>query len=218
MSLPAAVLFDNDGLLLDTESVWTRGEEDLFERRGKEFTLQNKLELVGGSAQTAGAILAKRLGEEGNEDALIAELDALVVEELENGIETMVGARELVDALRERGVPLALVSNSPLRFIVRALELVEMSDRFDTVISGHEVAAPKPAPDAYLAACRELDVDPAEAIGLEDSPTGVAAAKAAGLTVIGVPSLPGIELDEADHLAESLRDAHLLELLGLTPV
>ena len=216
MGLPTAVLFDNDGLLLDTESVWTRGEEDLFERRGKEFTLANKQELVGRSAQIAAEILAKRLGEVGNEAGLIAELDELVVAELENGIDPMVGARELVAALGERGVPLALVSNSPAHFIKRALELVGMADEFDAVISGHEVPAPKPAPDPYAAACEALGVKPDGAIALEDSPTGVAAAKAAGLTVVGIPSLPGIVLDEADHGATSLQDDHLMELLGLS--
>jgi HAD superfamily hydrolase (TIGR01509 family) len=215
VSFPAAVLFDNDGLLLDTEAVWTRGEQDLFERRGIEFTLANKHELVGASAQIAGEILARRLGEPGNAGALIAELDELVTEELENGIEPMVGGRELVAALREREVPLGLVSNSPSRFIFRALELVEMSGEFDAVISGHEVAAPKPAPDPYLAACAELRVEPAKAFGLEDSPTGVTAARAAGLTVIGIPSIPDLVLEEAHHEASSLQDPALLALLGL---
>jgi HAD superfamily hydrolase (TIGR01509 family) len=212
---PSAVLFDNDGLLLDTESVWTRGEELMFERRGTEFTLEDKHAVIGQSAEVAGGILAERLGEPGNAKGLIAELDEIVIAALEDGIDPMVGARELVAALRERKVPLGLVSNSPMRFIRRALELVGLDDSFDSVISAHEVAAPKPAPDPYLAACEALGVEPGSAIALEDSPTGVASAKAAGLTVVGVPSMPGIELDGADHLAESLQDAHLVVLLGL---
>jgi HAD superfamily hydrolase (TIGR01509 family) len=215
VATPSAVLFDNDGLLLDTESVWTRGEEKMFERRGKEFTLADKHAVIGQSAKAAGEILANRLDEPGNAEGLIAELDEIVIAALENGIDPMVGARELVSALRESGMPLGLVSNSPRRFITRALELVGMDGQFDSVVSGHEVAEAKPAPDAYLAACEELGVEPPTAIALEDSPTGVAAAKAAGLVVIGVPSLPGIELDEADHLAESLQDARLVALLGL---
>lgn len=213
---PAAVLFDNDGLLLDTESVWTRGEQDLFERYGAEFTLAHKHELVGSSAGVAGGVIARQLGLPADRATeLIAELDELVFAELEAGIDPMVGARELVALLRERGVPLGLVSNSPSRFIARALELVGMDGVFDSVVSGHEVAAPKPAPDAYLAACEQLGVEPAEGIGLEDSPTGVAAAKAAGLFVVGVPSLPGVVLDQADHVVDSLEDASLMGLLGL---
>ena len=206
--LPDAVVFDNDGLLLDTESVWTRAEEDLFARRGLEFTPADKHELVGTSAEIAGSILERRLGEPGRADALIEELNALVVAELEHGVETMIGARELLERLRERGTPIGLVSNSPLHFVRRSLEIVGFEGLFDVVLSAHEVAAPKPAPDPYLEACRRLGVEPGPSVvALEDSPTGVAAARAAGLTVIGIPSIEGIALEEAHHLAESLRDA-----------
>lgn len=206
-ALPAAVIFDNDGLLLDTESVWTRAEEDLFERRGLEFTPADKLELVGTSAAIAGGILERRLGEPGRAGELIEELNELVVAELEHGVEAMLGARELLERLGGRGVPLGLVSNSPLRFVQRSIELAGFEGHFKVILSAHEVAAPKPAPDPYLEACRRLGVEAGpEVIALEDSPTGVAAARAAGLTVIGVPSVEGVLLDEAHHLAESLLD------------
>jgi HAD superfamily hydrolase (TIGR01509 family) len=211
-----AVVFDNDGLLLDTESVWTRAEQDLFERRGKTFTPADKRELVGTSAAIAGAVLEKRLGEPGRAGELIEELNALVVAELEHGVEAMVGARELLHGLRQRGTPIALVSNSPLAFVSRSLQLVGFEDRFDVVLSAHEVAAPKPAPDPYLEACRRLGVEPGlGVVALEDSPTGVAAARAAGLTVIGVPSIEGVALDEAHHLAESLLDEVVAYRLAL---
>jgi HAD superfamily hydrolase (TIGR01509 family) len=206
-SLPDAVVFDNDGLLLDTESVWTRAEEDLFERRGIEFTATHKRELVGTSAEIAGGILERRLDEPGRAAELIEELNELVVAELEHGVEAMVGARELLHQLKQRGTPIGLVSNSPLVFVRRSLEIVGFEDRFDVVLSAHEVAAPKPAPDPYLEACRRLGVEAGPAVvALEDSPTGVAAARAAGLTVIGVPSLAGVELGEAHEIAESLLD------------
>ncbi len=214
--LPDAVIFDNDGLLLDTESVWTRAEEDLFERRGLEFTAGDKRELVGTSAAIAGGILERRLGEPGRAGALIEELNELVVEELERGVEAMVGARELLADLGGRGTPLALVSNSPIRFVRRSLEIVGLEGSFDVVLSAHEVAAPKPAPDPYLEACRRLGVEPGPSVfALEDSPSGVAAAVAAGLTVIGIPSVEGVALDEAHHLAESLRDEVVFSQLVL---
>lgn len=206
--LPNAVVFDNDGLLLDTESVWTRAEQDLFDRRGIEFTAEHKRELVGSSAEIAGGILERRLGEPGRAVELIEELNELVVAELEHGVEAMVGARELLHQLKERGTPIGLVSNSPLVFVRRSLEIVGFEDRFDVVLSAHEVAAPKPAPDPYLEACRRLGVEAGPSVvALEDSPTGVAAARAAGLTVIGVPSLAGVELSEAHAIAESLLDS-----------
>jgi HAD superfamily hydrolase (TIGR01509 family) len=204
---PDAVVFDNDGLLLDTESVWTRAERDLFERRGLEFTPADKRELVGTSADICAGILERRLEEPGRGAALIEELNALVVAELEHGVEAMIGARDLLYALNERGTPIGLVSNSPLAFVRRSLEIVGFDDRFDVVVSAHEVTAPKPAPDPYLEACRRLGVEPGSSvIALEDSPTGVAAARAAGLTVIGIPSIDGIALEEAHHLAETLLD------------
>ncbi len=215
---PVAVVFDNDGLLLDTESVWTRAEEDLFERRGTAFTPADKRELVGTSAEIAGALLERRLGEPGRADELIEELNALVVAELEHGVEAMIGARELLHTLRGRGTPIGLVSNSPLVFVTRSLEIARFEDHFDVVLSAHEVAAPKPAPDPYIEACRRLGVEPGpEVVALEDSPTGVAAARAAGLTVIGVPSIDGVALEEAHHLAESLLDEVVADRLALIP-
>jgi HAD superfamily hydrolase (TIGR01509 family) len=205
--LPDAVVFDNDGLLLDTESVWTRAEQDMFAARGTEFTPADKRELVGTSSAIAGAILERRLGEPGRAVALIEELNALVVAELEHGVEAMLGAKELLETLKGRGTPIGLVSNSPLIFVQRSLEIVGFHQIFDVVLSAHEVAAPKPAPDPYLEACKRLGVEPGpNVVALEDSPTGVAAARAAGLTVIGVPSIDGVALDEAHHIAESLAD------------
>lgn len=213
---PKAVVFDNDGLLLDTESVWTRAERDLFERRGLDFTPAHKRELVGTSAEIAGGILERRLAEPGRALALIEELNELVVAELEHGVEAMVGARELLGELKRRGTPLGLVSNSPLAFVRRSLEIAGFEDRFDVVISAHEVAAPKPAPDPYLEACRRLGVEAGpEVVALEDSPTGVAAARAAGLTVVGIPSLEGIALEEAHEIAESLLDDVVARRLSL---
>ena len=204
---PDAVVFDNDGLLLDTESVWTRAERDLFERRGLEFTPADKRELVGTSAGVAGRVLERRLEEPGRAAALIEELNELVVAELEHGVEAMVGARELLQALAGRGTPIGLVSNSPLPFVLRSLEIAAFDERFDVIVSAHETAAPKPAPDPYLEACRRLGVEPGPSVvALEDSPTGVAAARAAGLTVIGIPSIRGVPLEEAHHIAESLLD------------
>jgi HAD superfamily hydrolase (TIGR01509 family) len=215
-ALPDAVIFDNDGLLLDTESVWTRAEQDLFEAYGREFTPADKQELVGTSAPIAGAILERRLGAPGRAAELIEELNVIVVAELEHGVEAMVGARDLLEALRERGTPIGLVSNSPFAFVERSLQLAGFEGHFDVVLSAHEVAAPKPAPDPYLEACRRLGIEPGPSVvALEDSPTGVAAARAAGLTVIGVPSVAGVALEEAHLLAESLLDVAISRCLVL---
>lgn len=216
-SHPDAVVFDNDGLLLDTESVWTRAERDLFLRYGCEFTAEDKRELIGTSAEIAGVVLERRLARPGCATGLIDELNELVVAELEHGVEAMVGARELLHLLRESGIPIGLVSNSPLAFVRRSLEIVGLEDRFDIVLSAHEVAAPKPSPEPYLEACRRLGVAAGpRVVALEDSPTGVMAAHAAGLTVIGIPSIAGVVLEEAHHIAESLLDEVVARRLNLT--
>lgn len=204
---PDAVVFDNDGLLLDTESVWTRAEGDLFERYDADFTAEHKRELVGTSADIAGSLIEGWLGQHGRRAELMEELNGLVVAELEHGVEAMVGARDLLERLKAQGTPIGLVSNSPMPFVLRSLEIVGFEAIFDVLVSGHDVAAPKPAPDPYLEACKRLEVEAGPGvIALEDSPTGVAAARAAGLTVIGVPSVDGIELAEAHHIAVNLLD------------
>jgi len=218
MPYPEAVLFDNDGLLLDTEAVWSRAEQKLFKRRGREFTIDHKRSLVGSSEKLAGQKLARFLDEPGREGELMEELNELVLAELEGGVDTMVGARELVDLLLRAGVPVALVSNSPRRFIERSHEVAQTGMDFGAVISGHEVPEAKPAPDAYLEGCRQLGVEPGKrVVALEDSPSGVTAAVAAGLFVIGVPSVPGIELEQADLTATTLEDEAVLRALGIEP-
>lgn len=216
MPYPEAVLFDNDGLVLDTEAVWSRGEQELFAIRGREFTIDHKRSLVGSPAKVAGQKLARFLDEPGREDELIEELDEIVLRELEGGVDAMVGALELIELLRLAGVPVALVSNSPRRFIERSHEVAGTGMPFDAVISGHEVPEAKPAPDAYLEGCRALGVDPSKrVIALEDSPSGVTAGIAAGLFTIGVPSVPGVDLPQADLVVSSLEDEAVLRVLGI---
>ncbi len=218
MSHPEAVLFDNDGLLLDTESVWSRAEQKLFKARGLEFTIEHKRSLVGSSEKLAGEKLARFMDEVGRETEIMEELDHLVNAELEGGVDPMVGALELIELLRAADVPVGLVSNSPRRFIERSHEVAATGISFDVVVSGHEVAEAKPAPDAYLEACRQLGLTPGPGVvGLEDSPSGVTAATAAGLFVIGIPSVPGVDLD-ADLVAPTLEHDAVLERLGISPI
>jgi HAD superfamily hydrolase (TIGR01509 family) len=128
----------------------------------------------------------------------------------------MPGARELIGALRDHGVPIGLATNSGREFATRALRSAGVLDCFDAVVSAEEVAHPKPAPDVYLeAAARVGAADPASCVALEDSETGVAAARAAGMTVVGVPSFPGLRLDAANLVVPSLADPRVWELLDL---
>ena len=214
--MPAAVIFDNDGLTLDTEVTWTRAEAALYARYGVEFTLDHKREMLGTSGAKSAMAMERHLDQAGRGHELHAELRALVHAELDGaGVEAMPGARELIAALRERGVPIGLATNSGREFATRALTAAGVLDRFDAVVSAEEVEHPKPAPDVYLEAAARLGADPAATVALEDSETGVAAARAAGMTVIGVPSFPGVALDAANLVVPALTDPRVWELLEL---
>jgi len=212
MTRPAAVLFDNDGLLLDTEVLWTRAEVVLFERFGATFTIEHKRELIGTSGAVAEATIERQLGAPGRGAELMAELHELVMEEALQGVEPMPGAVALLDALD--GVPVGVASNSPRRFVERTLHAAGLFERFGCVLSADDVEHPKPAPDVYVALARALGADPTACVALEDSATGVAAARAAGAFVIGVPSLEGIVLEGADLVADSLADPRVLAALA----
>ena len=212
---PAAVVFDCDGLLLDTESAWTRAEEILYGRHGVQFTLEQKRELLGTSGPRAQATIERHLAAPGQGAVLLAELNAIVLEELARCAPPQPGATELVAALRAQGVPVGVASNSPAGHVELALQVSGLDDAFDAVWTADRVEHPKPAPDVYLASCEALGAAPERAVALEDSPTGVAAAVAAGMFVVGVPSLEGITLPEAHLQAPSLRAAEIWSALGL---
>ena len=213
--MPGAVCFDNDGLLLETESAWTRAEVELFGRRGREFTDDHKRYMIGSAGAVGARKLAEMLELPGQDQELWDELHALVMDELPRGVDPMPGAPELVAALQERGTPIALVSNSARDFVELALRTAGMDGVFETVLTRDDVEQGKPAPDLYLRACEALGVTPAEAVGLEDTNTGIAALKAAGLYAIGIPSFPGVVLEDADLVAGSLADAAVHRALGL---
>jgi HAD superfamily hydrolase (TIGR01509 family) len=214
---PAAIVFDNDGLLLDTEDAWTRAETILFARYDGEFTMAHKRQLIGSSHLVAAAHLEQMLDRPGRGRELMAELHELVMAEAMHDVTPRPGAVELVDALRGAGTPVAVASNSPRAFLDRVLHTAGMADRFTVTVAGDEVAHPKPAPDIYLEACRRLGADPRASVGLEDSPTGAEAAAAAGLYVIGVPYLPDMDVPVAHLVAGSLTDEAVHAACGLVP-
>ena len=211
--LPTAVVFDCDGLLLDTEECWTQAERELFARHGHDFTAEHKRVMLGKAGEETAAILERSLDQPGRGEALRLELLELAAHAVEAGAAPRAGAAELVTELRG-SVPLAVASNSPRAILDLALEAAGMSGVLDVVLGGDEVARPKPAPDIYALACERLGAAPGDSVALEDSPTGVAAARAAGLYVIGVPSLEGVVLD-ASLTARSLEDESVREVLGL---
>jgi HAD superfamily hydrolase (TIGR01509 family) len=217
MAMPSAVVFDNDGLLLDTEEAWTRAERTLFARVGRTFTMEHKRTLIGSSRSMAAVKLESMLERPGQGETLMDELHELVMQEALQGVEPRPGALELLARLTDAGVQLAVASNSEREFLERTLAGAALlrDGPFAVIVSATDIEHPKPAPDIYLEACRRLGVEPATAVALEDSPIGVAAAAAAGMFVIGVPYFAGAQLPGAGLLVDSLADPAVARALGL---
>ncbi|MBA3264446.1 MAG: HAD family phosphatase [Thermoleophilaceae bacterium] len=211
-----AIVFDNDGLLLDTEEAWTRAETTLFERHGDTFTQAHKRDLIGSSRARSAVKLERMLQLSGRGEALMDELHELVMEEVVAGVPPRPGALELLQAVRAAGVPVGLASNSSREFVDLALSVAQLANgQFDVVVTADDVDAPKPAPDLYVAACAALYAAPQRAAALEDSPPGVAAARAAGMYVIAVPYFPDTPIEGASLTASSLADPSVAAALGI---
>lgn len=201
------VIFDLDGVLLDSEHVWDEVREQLARERGGRWHERAQREMMGMSSLEWSRYMHDEIGLSETPEEISAEvvrrLEALYREQLP----AMPGAREAVQRLAERW-PLALASSSNRELIVLALELLGVAGRFETVVSSEEVARGKPAPDVYLEAARRLGVNPDRAAAVEDSHNGIRAAKAAGMRVIAVPNRrfpPGEDaLAEADLVVETL--------------
>jgi HAD superfamily hydrolase (TIGR01509 family) len=209
-----AIVFDNDGLLLDTEEAWTRAEEDLFARYGRTFTLEHKRSLIGSSRAVAAAKLEAMLERPGQGEPLMDELHDLVMEEALKGVAPRPGATDLLAALAAADAPLGLASNSSRDFVERTLGGAGLlNGHFTAIVTADDVEHPKPAPDLYIAACAALGAAPTRCAALEDSPPGVASAHAAGMFVIAVPYFPETTFDEADLTASSLADPRVAAAL-----
>ncbi|GGT82470.1 HAD family hydrolase [Streptomyces coeruleorubidus] len=203
-----AVVFDCDGLLVDTEACWTVAESAIFAAHGHPFGPEQKALVIGRTVEAAGEAMAQYLGRPGAGAELAAELLERVRQELSRGAAALPGALELVRACRA-AVPVAVASNSPRELLDAALRSAGLADCFTYSFAADEVRSPKPAPELYLTACEALGTTPQHSVAFEDSATGIASARAAGLYVAVVPSLPGADLDH-DWRGASLLEPGLL--------
>lgn len=201
-----AVVFDMDGLLLDTEVVWQAAEEALFAAHDAVFTREDKMAVIGTAFDTTARYFAERLGYPPQRGAaLVDELLEHMAEALRRDVAGRPGALELVARLRGR-VPLALATNSPRRLADAALATAGLTDVFDVIVTSDDVDRFKPDPDIYLLACRRLGFAPGEVLALEDSAAGIASAKAAGLACIAVPQFAETDVAAADRVIDSLEE------------
>lgn len=191
----SAVLFDMDGTLVETEQYWGEAMAELAARLGGRMSTKARQRTVGTGMRTAMAVLADDLGVHRTAQQL--ETDGRWVEErtrelLADGITWRPGARELVLAVREAGLPAALVTTTPrelARVVLDQISADLRGDPFSVVVCGDEAGACKPDPAPYLRAMAALAVEPENCVVIEDSLVGVTAGLAAGAAVLGVPSL-----------------------------
>jgi HAD superfamily hydrolase (TIGR01509 family) len=205
----SAIIFDCDGLLVDTEPSWTVGETAVFAENGFEFGPEQKRLVIGMSLANATSVMADYFGRPGDGPLLADHLLEVVEAQLLLGLEPLPGVIALLDAIGGR-VPIAVASNSSRRFLDISLAGSGLTGRFAVTVSADDVHNHKPHPDVYLEAFARLGADPLRGVALEDSATGIASARASGAFVLVVPSLPG-EPEDGDFVSVSLSDAAVLD-------
>ena len=219
MGLPAAVLWDLDGTLVDTEPYWIESEFELIELHGGSWSREHAMNLVGNDLLESGRYIAEHSGIGLDPATIVEELLDRVVERVGRQVPWRPGALDLLADLRAHGVPCALVTMSYRRFVTPILDGLP-EDAFQVVVTGDSVSQGKPHPEPYLKALASLGVHPADSLAIEDSNTGARSAEDAGCTVLvvqnHVPVLPGERRVLVDTLL-GMTSADLPSASGRTP-
>lgn len=212
-----ALVFDFDGLILETEGPAYETWSEIYREHGHELPLDKWFDYIGreGGYFDAADHLAALVGEGFDRAAARKRRDAKKTE-LIAALDVMVGVREYVADAKRIGLRLGVASSSSRAWVLGHLERLRIHSEWDAVRTRDDVARTKPAPDLYLATVEALDVAPAEAVAFEDSRNGIAAAKAAGLRCVAVPNAltAGMDLTQADLRLASLADTPLEEVLA----
>jgi HAD superfamily hydrolase (TIGR01509 family) len=207
-----AVVFDLDGVLLDSEQVWDDARRELAQERGGRWHDQAQRDMMGMSSPEWSRYMHDTIGLPEPPDEINREVVGRLEQIYRRRLPAIAGAREAVERLAACW-PLGLASSSNRELIDLTLDLLGVHDLFTATVSSEEVDRGKPAPDVYLEAARRLQVDPRTAAAVEDSANGIRAAKAAGMRVLAIPNShfpPG-----EDALAQA--DVVLAGLDELTP-
>ncbi|EQM74460.1 hypothetical protein L687_03120 [Microbacterium maritypicum MF109] len=203
-----------DGTLVDTEPYWMAAETALVESFGGSWTHEDALQLVG-SGLIDSAVILQNAGVAMEAEAIVSHLTDVVQESLRTqGVPFRPGARELLRDLRAAGIPTGLVTMSLRRMALNVVDLIDF-EAFDIVVAGDDVDNPKPHPEPYLQAAALLDVDIAEVIVIEDSPTGVRAGLASGALTLAVPHIVPLDHLGAHELWPTLAGRGAADLTDL---
>lgn len=209
-----AVLFDMDGLLVDSERLWFEVERDVMARLGAEWREDDQVALVGGSIGRTVRYMLERSGSTADPEAVGRWLLDDMSDRLRSEVPLRPGAEKLLDEVAGARVPRALVSSAHRALIDPVLDALG-PDRFDVTVAGDEVGRTKPDPEPYLVAARLLGARPGDCVALEDSPNGVASAEAAGCVTVAVPSVVPIQPAPGRTVVRSLHEVDLALLEAL---
>lgn len=209
-----AVLFDMDGLLVDSEKLWFDSEAEVMAELGTPWGPEDQESLVGGSIARTVAYMLERTGPVADPAYLARRLLDGMTERLRANVPMMPGAKQLLDEVREAGIPSALVSSTHRALMEHALDGIGR-DRLTVTVAGDEVEHTKPHPEPYLTAARLLGADPRRCVALEDSPNGTDSATAAGCHVVVVPSVVSIPAAPGRTVVTSLLEIDVARLRSL---
>ena len=211
-----AVLFDMDGVMVDSEPLWTEAEKQLLARRNLRYSPSLKSTMMGRDARGAVAHLIEHYGLAESVDQLMEERNQLIAEFFKEHLQAIPGASELVRSVMAAGIMTGLVSSSPKPLVELALEKIGLNRLFDLIMSGDQVVRGKPAPDIYITAARTLGVTPQNCLVIEDAPHGVAAAKGAGMCCLAISSSVSVEeLALADKVVSGFEKVNIQLLRDL---
>lgn len=212
--LPAAVLWDMDGTLVDSEHYWLASEKALAESHDAEWTEQDGHELIGNSLYESSKIIKTKIGSSMDTEAIVQHLTDSVVAQLAVSIPWRPGAQELLLELKKKKIKTALVTMSLHRMAVEVVGKIPF-DAFDVIVGGDDVARGKPFPDPYLKAAQLLGVDPKDCVAFEDSNTGLRSAEAAGTKAVGIPNFIEIPMIPGRILWPTLEGVRVKDLQKL---
>jgi HAD superfamily hydrolase (TIGR01509 family) len=212
-----AVVFDLDGVILDSEELWDEVREGLARERGGRWHEGAQADMMGMSSREWSVYMHERIGLPEPPEEINAEVVRRMLERYRRELPLIPGAVEAVERLAARW-PLGLASSSNRELIDAALEAAGIARYFRVTVSSEEVERGKPAPDVYLEAARRLGVAPERCAAIEDSQNGIRSAKAAGMRVIAIPNRrfpPGEEaLADADVLVDSIAELNREAVAG----
>ena len=199
-----AVVFDMDGVLVDTEHLWDEVREELTGEWGGRYTPEAQQAMMGMSSREWSRYLHDVVGLREPPDVINREVVRRMLARYEADLPVVPGAVQAVRGLAEAGFRLALASSSNRELIDTVLRELGLTELFEVTVSSEEVARGKPAPDVYVEAAARLGVDPARCVAVEDSASGIRSAHAAGMRVIAYPNRHYPPADEALGLADTV--------------